>query len=335
MVNFGLKIVRHSKLLCSIILIFSGIVCSCIKDIDHRYAPVKNASRIYKTRNVVIIVVDGLRYSEGWGDSTHQYIPRMAETLSKQGVINTRFYNRGETYTLAGHTSLTTGVYQSINNEGMEYPKNPSIFQYWNQEYGNNQIKSWIITSKDKLAVLGDCTDGLWKGKFIPSVNSGVDGLGLGSGYRDDNMTLITAMEILKKNHPNLVLINFREPDYSGHTGIWNAYIDGVRKTDEYVYLLWQFLQNDSKYKNTTTIFVTSDHGRHLDGIADGFAGHGDECDGCRHLNFYACGPDFKKGTILNVNREQIDIPATIAEMLGFNLPSGDGKVMTELFKRR
>ena len=236
-------------------------------------------------------MVDGLRYSEGWGDSIHRYIPRMAEILSKQGVINTSFYNMGGTYTSAGHTALTTGVYQSINNAGMEYPKNPSIFQYWNQAYNNNQIKSWIITGKDKLAVLGDCTDNLWKGKFTPSINCGVDGLGLGSGYREDSLTLKTAIEILKENHPNLVLINFRDPDYSGHTGIWNNYIEGIRKTDEYVYRMWQFLQSDSIYNNTTTLFVTNDHGRHLDNVADGFAGHGDDCEGCRHLNFFALVP--------------------------------------------
>lgn len=60
--------------------------------------------------------MDGLRYSEGWGDSTHQNIPRMAEILSPQGVIYTHFYNKGRTYTSAGHTSLTTGVYQAMND---------------------------------------------------------------------------------------------------------------------------------------------------------------------------------------------------------------------------
>lgn len=335
-----MKILRSSRFFIAILLIIPMIIGSCLKEIDYRHAPVNstnqwNRSQNYKTQNVIIIVADGMRYSEGWGDSTHQYIPHMSEIFSKQGVINTRFYNQGGTYTSAGHTSLTTGVYQSINNGGMEYPKNPSIFQYWNQATNNEQIKSWIITSKDKLAVLGDCTDELWKGKYLPSVNSGIDGLGLGSGYRVDSLTFKTAIGILQENHPNLVLINFREPDSSGHTGIWTNYINGVRKTDEYIYRLWQFLQNDNNYKNTTTIFVTSDHGRHLDNVADGFAGHGDDCDGCRHLNFFAFGPDFKKGIILDVNHEQIDIPVTIAEMLGFTMLTSEGRVMTELFESR
>jgi len=329
-----LKIVRQSKSFTAILLIASVFICSCNQEINYDHSEIKNTKRSYNTKNVIIVVVDGLRYSEGWGDSTHQYIPYMSRILAKQGVISTRFYNMGYTYTSAGHTNLTTGVYQSIDNSGMEYPKNPSIFQNWNRKYHNDQIKSWIITSKDKLAVLGDCTDENWKGKYTPSVNSGIDGMGLGSGYRNDSLTLKTAIEILKQDHPNIVLINFRQPDYSGHSGIWNDYVEGVRKTDEYVYRMWQFLQNDRNYKNTTALFVTNDHGRHLDNVTDGFASHGDDCDGCRHLNFFACGPDFRKGTILNVFNEQIDIPVTIAEILRFTLPNSNGKVMTELFKR-
>lgn len=326
---------RTSKFIFSILLLIFLIVCSCNYKNDYSCPPVNITHQAYKTKNVIIIVVDGLRYSEGWGDSTHQYIPRMADVLSNQGVINTSFYNMGDTYTSAGHTALTTGVYQSINNGGLEYPKNPSIFQYWNRTFNNNPNKSWIITSKDKLAVLGDCTDPRWKGKYTPSINSGVDGLGLASGYREDSITLKTAIEIMKENHPHLVLINFREPDYSGHTGIWNAYVEGIRKSDEFVYRMFQFLNEDNSYRSTTTVFVTSDHGRHLDNVADGFAGHGDDCDGCRHLNFYAFGPDFTKGKMINVNREQIDIPVTTAEMLGFTLPNTNGKVMTELFGKR
>ena len=318
-----------------ILFIYSGIISSCAHDYEYINSQSERFDRNYQTKNVIIVVVDGLRYSEGWGDKTHQYIPRMAEILAKEGVVNTHFYNMGDTYTSAGHTSLTTGIYQKINNSGKELPNNPSIFQYWNQVYGNDQRKSWIIASKDKLAVLADCKNPFWNGKYTPSVNTGIEGLGLGSGYREDSLTLKIALKILSENHPNLVLINFRDPDYSAHPGNWISYIKGIRSTDEYVYRLWQFLQTDSTYKNTTTLFVTNDHGRHIDGVGDGFAGHGDGCDGCRHISLFACGPDFQKNGIVDVSREQIDLPATISEMLGFSLPNSSGKVMTELFNKR
>ena len=81
-------------------------------------------------------------------------------------------------------------------------------------------------------------------------------------------------------------------------------------------------------------MFVTNDHGRHLDSIAGGFSSHGDDCKGCRHINFFACGPDFKQGVIISQKRELIDISATIAELFQFSMPTSKGNVMEELFKK-
>lgn len=308
---------------------------SCLDDYEYDYFPSKKVDNNYKTKHVIVVVADGLRYSEGWGETAKPYMPVMETILKNQGVVNTRFYNLGDTYTSAGHTSITTGFYQSIDNFGLEFPRNPSIFQFWNQTYENLPVKSWVIASKDKLDLLADCANPYWTGKYKPSVNTGIDGLGLGSGYREDSLTLKKSLEILKLHHPNLVLINFRDPDYSAHSGVWSVYVGAIQKSDEHIGRLWNFIQADSVYLNTTTLFVTSDHGRHLDSVADGFIGHGDGCEGCQHLCFYAVGPDFQKGKIVDTERQLIDIPATIAALLGFELPNSSGKVMSELFSRR
>jgi hypothetical protein len=44
------------------------------------------------------------------------------------------------------------------------------------------------------------------------------------------------------------------------------------------VFRLSKFRQSDIAYKNTTTLFVTSDLGHHFDTIVQGFAGHSDNC---------------------------------------------------------
>ena len=54
---------------------------------------------------------------------------------------------------------------------------------------------------------------------------------------------------------------------------------------------------------------------------------------GCRHISFYAFGPDFKQDYSMGEEHEMIDIPATIAELLHFDLPDGKGRIMQELFK--
>ena len=38
-------------------------------------------------------------------------------------------------------------------------------------------------------------------------------------------------------------------------------------------------------YKDKTTLIVSNDHGRHIDSKG-GFQNHGDDCAGCRHIEF-------------------------------------------------
>ncbi|MFM7023356.1 MAG: alkaline phosphatase family protein [Flavobacteriales bacterium] len=296
------------------------------------YVPMGDHKRDLKTKNIIIVIIDGPRYTETWGDSALRYIPHMSKELLPQGVLYRNFQNSGHTFTNAGHTSICTGVDQYINNIGAELPDYPSIFQYYRQSKNPDSTKSWVITTKDKLEILSNCKDEAWKGKYRPSTDCGKSGLG--SGYRTDSVTMQHVFEIIKQHHPNLILINLKEPDYSGHAGDWDGYLKGIQAGDRYVYELWQAIQKDPQYKDQTALLVTSDHGRHLDGVKSGFTNHGDECEGCRHINLLALGPDFKKNLVLDSLRNQKDIAATVAYILGFSMPSSKGEVMMELFAK-
>lgn len=285
----------------------------------------------YSTKNIILVVIDGPRYSETWGDPSHQYIPHMAKDLAKEGVVFTNFYNDGYTYTNSGHAAVTTGHRQEINNSGKEFPKYPSLFQYYLKKTDKSKTAAWVITSKGKLEVLSNTTHPDWKNKFLPSANSGINGSGV--GYRNDPTTYTVATEILKKHHPNLVLINFKEPDASGHANKWSDYLQGIVDTDAYVWELWKFIQADSIYKDKTTLFVTNDHGRHLDTVADGFVSHGCSCEGCRHINLYAYGPDFKKNKVVVDTFALQDVAATSAYLMQLEMPYSEGKIIKDLFK--
>ena len=285
----------------------------------------------YKTENVIIIVVDGARYTETWGDLTHENIPMLSANMSKEGIINTNFYTNGPTWTISGHTAITTGFYQEINNSGEELPAYPSVFQSWIKTHNENSLNAWIITSKDKLEILSNCQEPTWAEKYRPSTNCGINGIG--TGYRHDTITQAVVKEVMSNNQINLMLINYREPDYSAHQNNWDAYIQGIKLTDSLVYNMWQFIQTNEYYKDKTTLFVTNDHGRHSDNIADGFVSHGDNCEGCTHLFFFASGPDFKKNVVFDNKRNLTDITATVGEILNTDIPFGDGEIMTELFE--
>lgn len=280
----------------------------------------------YKTKNVVVIVIDGARYSETWGDSSHTNIP-LRYAMSEEGVICSDFKNNGGTYTVSGHTALVTGNYQEIDNSGAEYPQNPSAFQYWLKNSEENNSFAQIIASKDKLEVLSDCLDPQWQGKFRPETDCGINGLG--TGYREDSVTFTNSMNVIRNVQPKILLICFKQPDASAHAGDSAGYINAIKKTDEYIHDIWDELQTNDNYKNNTTLIITNDHGRH----DYDYTGHGDNCNGCRHIEFLAIGPDFKKNKIVSTGYDLTDIAPTIGELMGFRLQNTTGEVMWDLFE--
>lgn len=284
-----------------------------------------------ETRRVIILTIDGPRFSETWGDSMGKYIPYLANDLAPQGAFVPEFYNDGPTETTAGHTALTTGVYQSINNSGQEFPQHPSIFQLWRARSGADSTAAWIITSKDKLEVLSNCLDTAWVNRERPMRDCGI--AGLGSGSRDDSLTLIRARDVMDAYQPTLMLVHFKEPDVTGHTGDWSGYLKQITRTDRLANDLWNFIQSHPVYSQQTTLFIALDHGRHLDGISSGFSGHGDDCAGCRKIACLVLGPDTGTGVTIPTRYNQTNLAATVAELLGFTIPHSDASTMNAIFK--
>jgi hypothetical protein len=295
---------------------------SCEKD------PLVNTNR---SRNVVIVVVDGPRWSETWGDPERQYIPRRALQLAPLGTLCVNMHNEGKTSTNPGHLALTRGVYQLINNSGEEYPEAPSFMQRWLKLTGYPAEKAWIIASKDKLEVMGNCTDPEWQGLYLPRTDCGINGLG--TGYRHDTITLQRVLSVMQDHRPNIMVVNFKEPDGAGHFANWNNYLQGIMDTDEYCYRIWQRIQSDPYYKDVTTMLITNDHGRHPDGHLDGFVSHGDTCAGCRHIELLAIGPDIKAGKVDMQYHSQVDIAVTAAQLMGVKLKDVEGRMLHELIK--
>ena len=288
------------------------------------------STQTYKTEHVVILVLDGPRWSETFGDTSYQYIPNMQHKLVPLGVFFNDFANDGTTYTISGHTALTTGVYQRMENTGKEVPKNPSIFQYYLKQYQADKRKAWVMASKGKLNVLGHTRSRDWIRSYYPSVYTGLNGSA--EGYPADIMMYPKFKEILLEHRPAISLINLLDIDAWGHQGNWERYIKSIQQNDRLAYDLWETIQSDSILKDKTTLFITNDHGRHLDDVKDGFISHGDNCKGCRKISLIGLGPDFKHGAVIENHYDLRDINATAAELLHIDMPTTRGQVIWEMF---
>lgn len=284
----------------------------------------------FKAKHFIILVIDGPRFSETFGDPTHQLIPHLYNDLAPQGTLYNNFRNNGRTFTISGHTAICTGHYQTINNGGSVLPKRPNIFQYYLKTTNVDKDNAWVITSKGKLEVLANTKKKGWFNTYMPATYCGPNGNG--ASYGGDEFTMQKVKHVLDTYHPTLMLINLLEVDTHGHANDWEGYKTGIRNCDEHAYTLWNWIQSDPQLKDQTALFITNDHGRHLDGHKSGFVSHGDNCEGCRHITLLGLGPDFAKGRVVEKGGEQIDISTTIASMMNFQMPTSDGRFLKDLF---
>lgn len=317
-----------AKLLLSVVIAVGVLL---ISSFDFNKLPEQKAVK-YNTEYVIVLIIDGPRFTETFGDTTYQYIPHLGNELKKEGVLLSNFRNNGPTYTISGHSAIISGRYQHLSNAGKQLPKYPSMFQYYLKEKGVPKSDAWVVSSKGKLEVLGNTNYKKWWNVYMPSTYCGLHGNG--ADYTSDQETFDKVTEVLSGNNPpHLMLVNLLAADAYAHSKQWDMYLKSIQKCDDYTFRLWNMIQSNEKMKDKTTLIITNDHGRHLDGHKDGYISHGDNCEGCRHISLLAIGPDFKKNVESKECAEQLDISKTIAELLHFSMPTGKGRVLTELFQ--
>jgi len=95
--------------------------------------------------NVFLVVIDGARYSETFGDPRHRYIPHIWRLLRPQGAIHTCFYNRAQTVTAGAHSTMLTGNETWLDQGNIEPPYSedeiprpftPTVFEYYRAATG-------------------------------------------------------------------------------------------------------------------------------------------------------------------------------------------------------
>jgi len=284
-----------------------------------------SAQQRYQTENVVIAVMDGTAWRVTFGDPEHQYIPRLWNELRPQGTLYTRFYNNDVTITKGGHSTIATGTWQKTRNRG---PRNtmPTMFDYLADEQKIPPEKVWIIFGKGPYAYDPLTSFPAYLNRFKPQSRTGIGE----SSLQADSDVYQKVLEVMEKDRPRIIYANFGATDHLAHSGSWERHIKAIQHQDELLTNLWGKIQADSNYRDRTALFLTNDHGYHLDGIYEGFAEHGDSCEGCRHIMLLAVGPDIKKGAIVETPAYQTDIAPTVGELLGFQTPLARGEVLKD-----
>lgn len=279
-------------------------------------------TQAYETRHVVIVVVDGARHSETFGDSTLANVPRQGLDLAPLGCRGTN-WNAGATTTVPGHAAILSGAYQALANDGSERSHLPLVFEYYRAATGAPRSQVWFLSDKPKLDVMSSSDDPAYGDSLGASVDATCP---------TDSAVVARAEAVLLSGHPAIVALNLAQTDIVAHTGSWTGYLAALHRADSLVYDLWLTIQSDTALAGRTTLLVTNDHGRH-DDAHGGFVSHGCSCDGCRRLQLLALGPDFRTGFVSPALAQQVDIVPTVGELFGFPTPWATGHVMADLLE--
>ena len=79
---------------------------------------------------------------------------------------------------------------------------------------------------------------------------------------RDDAFTFQLALEHLRRATPRVFYIGLGDTDEHAHTGRYDKYLRALNDTDANLKTLWDELQSRPEYRGSTTLIVTTDHGR-------------------------------------------------------------------------
>jgi len=131
-----------------------------------------------------------------------------------------------------------------------------------------------------------------------------------------DFHTWTTAISYIKNDHPSISFIGLDDTDSRAHEGHYDQYIDAAHRFDHWLSEFWDFIQNDSLYRNQTTLLLSTDHGR---GQGKHWTSHGMLVSGSDAIWIAALGPDTPAfGEVKQpMQLYQKQVAQTIAQLLG------------------
>lgn len=161
---------------------------------------------------------------------------------------------------------------------------------------------------------------------------------------RLDVFTHHYALEYMRREQPVLMYIAYGETDDFAHDGRYDFYLEAAHRADAFISDVWQFLQSTPKYKGTTTLVITTDHGRGTDPLetwqhhasakaVQGYLGalkqYEEGIVGSEQTWIAAIGPDTAPQGVVRGGDEVLanQIAATVAALLGFDYRQAVPKV--------
>ncbi len=166
--------------------------------------------------------------------------------------------------------------------------------------------------------------------KLMPSIPDPLNDVRL------DAFTFYYGLEYMKKTRPRIMYFAFDETDDFAHKGEYGVYLNSAHSIDGFLGELWQYIQSEPFYHQSTTLIITADHGRGQ--TSDEWKSHGKDVPGSDQDWLAIIGPDTprvgeeKSSGQIYLNQ----VAKTMAALLGMDYEDSGtaGKVIESVFKK-
>jgi hypothetical protein len=307
-------------------------------------------------RNVILVTADGLRWQEllhgidpllarekslsmdpankDADDRRSRYATRQSllpffwGTLAKKGIVLTDVsVTNGYRVSYPGYSEILTGRASDDiikGNDAIQQP-NETVLEFLRRKLSLPKERVALFSSWDHFHYIAEHTPGT---------------ILTNAGYQDspaspelsrlqhvtptpwdearhDSFTFELALDHLKKARPRALVISFDETDDWAHGRRYDRVLDMIAAFDGFLHRLWTTIQTMPEYRDSTTLIVTSDHGRGST-LAD-WSDHGRKVAGADKIWIAIMGPDTPAAGEISTHAEQRDITPTIIKLMGLN----------------
>ena len=110
-----------------------------------------------KKRKVIVVTFGGgARDQETFAPEGQENIPHMLQELAPQSSFFTQVVNRGILGHYVATASLTTGVYETLNNFSAVPPDHPTVFEYYRKDLKRPVSDAWVVAPSNGFNRIGE-----------------------------------------------------------------------------------------------------------------------------------------------------------------------------------
>ena len=110
-----------------------------------------------KKRKVIVITFGGgARDQETFAPEGQENIPHLLNELAPQSTFFTHVTNQGILGHYVATASLTTGVYETLNNFSAVPPEHPTVFEYFRKDLKRPASDAWVVAPSNGFNRIGE-----------------------------------------------------------------------------------------------------------------------------------------------------------------------------------